>query len=209
MLAVAGVTAPVPEDCVAVVDDAASLPDGALARAVDLLHRRPEVGTVYIGTGEEPGQVAQPGDRWLRQAAAQGPDTLSRPCVVLRRTVFEAAGQAALDTRSDALSLRLRAAVLAGVGLVTVPGRNQAPAGPGELHVSEVSELHERVHAFRRLFDDFAPAREQLRLRSAIFRALARSARSRACVAAYDGDPVEASLCLHLARDVDGWRRRR
>jgi hypothetical protein len=73
--------------------------------------------------------------------------------------------------------------------------------------VGEVTELHERARAFRELVDGFAPLSGQSRLRSAVYRALARSARGRAWVAAYEGDHVEASLCLHLARDVNRWRR--
>ena len=75
--------------------------------------------------------------------------------------------------------------------------------------IGQITELHERAHAFRELLDGFARLRGQSRLRSAAYRALARSARGRARVAAYEGDPVEASLCLHLARDVDRWRRER
>jgi hypothetical protein len=84
---------------------------------------------------------------------------------------------------------------------------SQASSRHGCGPVGQVSELHERAHAFRELFDGFAPMRGRSQLRSAAGRALARSARGRAWVAAYEGDHVEASLCLHLARDVNRWRR--
>jgi hypothetical protein len=129
----------------------------------------------------------------------------------MRRAVFEVASQHGLGTRSGELSLWLRAAALADVGYVAEPlpvGSFRA-ASRLTARVGEVTELHERTHAFRELFDGFAPLGDQSRLRSAAYRALARSARGRASVAAYEGDPVEASLCLHLARDLDRWRRRR
>ncbi len=54
----------------------------------------------------------QPGHRWLRLAAAYGPDTVGSRCAVMRRATFEAAGQQGLGTRSGELSLWLRAAAL-------------------------------------------------------------------------------------------------
>jgi hypothetical protein len=202
---------PVPHDCVAVLDEAASLNGHALARAAAVLDQHPSVGTVFIATDETTPDGVQPGHRWLRLAAARGPDTVGGRCAVMRRATFEAAGQHGLGTRSGELSLWLRAAALADVAHVVEPLRlvsltsSRRPAVP----VGEVTELHERAHAFRELLDGFAPLRGQPRLRSAAYRALARSARGRARVAAYEGDPVEASLCLHLARDVNRWRRQR
>ena len=153
----------------------------------------------------------QPGHRWLRRAAAPDPTRWASRCAVLRRATFEAAGQQGLGTRRGELSLWLRAAALADVAHVAEPlpldslTSSHRLAGP----VGQVTELHERAHAFRDLFDGFAPLRGRSRLRSAASRALARSARGRARVAAYEGDSVEASLCLHLARDMDRWRRQR
>ena len=63
--------------------------------------------------------------------------------------------------------------------------------------------------AFHDLFEGFAPLLSRPRLRAAAYRAIARRARGRAWVAAYEGDRVEASLCRHLAHDVSRWRRRR
>jgi hypothetical protein len=127
----------------------------------------------------------------------------------MRRATFEAAGQHGLGTRSGELSLWLRAAALADVAHVAEPlplaSLTSTPRLTGP--VGQVTELHERAQAFRELLDGFAPLRGRSRLRSAAYRALARSALGRARVSAYEGDPVEASLCLHLARDVNRWRR--
>ena len=167
------------------------------------------MGTVFIATDENARDGVQPGHRWLRLAAANGPDTVGGRCAVLRRATFEAAGQHGLGTRSGELSLWLRAAALADVAHVVEPLPPPAltSARRPDVPVGQVTELHERAHAFRELLDGFAPLRGQTRLRSAAYRALARSVRGRAWVAAYEGDPVESSLCLHLARDVTRWRR--
>lgn len=204
-------TAPVSHDCVAVHDEATPLSGHALARAAAVLDQQPSVGTVFIAIGENTREGVQPGRRWLRLAAAHGPDAVGSRCAVLRRTIFEAAGQHGLGTRSGELSLWLRAAALADVAHVVESLRlvSPTPSRHPAVPVGELTELHERAHAFRELLDGFAPLRGQSRLRSAAYRALASSARGRARVAAYDGDPVEASLCLHLARDVDRWRRQR
>lgn len=204
-----GTPAPVPHDCVAVLDEATSLSGHALARAAAVLDQQPSVGTVFIAADGTTRDGVQAGHRWLRLAAADGPDVVGGRCALMRRATFEAAGQHGLGTRSGELALWLRAAALADVAHVGEPlpwlsstsfHRLTGPAGG-------VSELHERAHAFRELFDGFAPMRGQSRLRSAAYRALARSARRRAWVAAYEGDSVESSLCLHLARDVHRWRR--
>ncbi len=79
--------------------------------------------------------------------------------------------------------------------------------GAARSHVGQIAELHERAHAFRNLFEEFPPARGRTRLQAAARRAIVRSARRRALVAAYEGDAVEASLCLHLACDVQRWGR--
>jgi hypothetical protein len=204
-------TSSVLHDYVAVLDESTSLSGRALARAVALLDQAPSVGTVFVSPGEEPPDPVQAGDRWLRRAAAHGPDRVGSRCAVMRHHVFDTASQHGLGTRSGELSLWLRAAALADVACVAEPlpiGSQQA-ASRLAIRVGEVTELHERAHAFRELFDGLAPLRDRSRLRTAAYRALARSARSRAWVAAYEGDPVEASLCLHLASDVDHWRRRR
>jgi hypothetical protein len=202
-------TAPVSHDCVVVLDQAMSLSDHALARAAAVLDQQPSVGTVFIATDENDREGVQPGQRWLRLAAARGTDTVGGRCAVLRRTTFEAAGEHGLGTRSGELSLWLRAAALADVAHVVapLPRVSQASSRHPAVPVGEVTELHERAHAFRDLLDGFAPLRGQSRLRSAVYRAIARSARGRAWVAGYEGDSVEASLCLHLARDVNRWRR--
>ncbi len=203
--------APVPHDCVVVLDEANTPSGHAIARAAAVLDEQPSVGIVFVATGEQARDGVQPGHRWLRLAAAQGTDTVGGRCAVLRRTTFDAAGQQGLGTRSGELSLWLRAAALADVAHVAEPlpleplTSSHRPGGP----VGHVTELHERAHAFRDLLDGFAPLRGRSRLRSAAYRALARSARGRAWVAAYEGDPVESSLCLHLARDVSRWRRQR
>jgi hypothetical protein len=202
-------TAPVPHDCVVVLDGATSLNRHALARAAAVLDQQPSVGTVFIATDENSRDGVQPGHRWLRLAAAHGPDTVGSRCAVMRRTTFEAAGQHGLGTRSGELSLWLRAAALADLAHLAEPLQvvSQTTSRRLAVAVGQVAELHERAHAFRELLDGFTPLRGQSRLRSAAYRALARSARGRARVAAYEGDSVEASLCLHLARDVDRWRR--
>jgi hypothetical protein len=206
-------TASVHHPCVAVLDESTALSGRALARAVALLDHERSVGTVFVSPGEEPRDPVQSGHRWLRLAAAHGPDRLGSRCAVMRRDTFDAASQQGLGTRSGELSLWLRAAALADVASVAEPlpvGSHRAASRLGlDVRVGEVTELHERAHAFRELFDGFAPLRDESRLRAAVYRALARSARSRAWVAGYEGDRVEASLCLHLARDVDRWRRRR
>ena len=201
--------APVPHDYVVVMDGATSLTGHALARAVAVLDQQPSVGTVFIATDEKTRDGVQPGHRWLRLAATHGIDLEGSRCAVLRRTTFEAAGKQGLGTRSGELSLWLRAAALADVAHVVEP-LPQVPEPSSRrlpVAVGGVTELHERAHAFRDLLEGFAPLRGQSRLRSAAYRALARSARGRAWVAAYEGDPVEASLCRHLARDVNRWRR--
>jgi hypothetical protein len=204
-------TSAVQHECVAVLDETTSLSGPALARAAALLDQEPSVGTVFVSPGEERRDAVQSGHRWLRLAAAHGPDRVGSRCAVMRRTVFEAASQQGLGTRSGELSLWLRAAAVADVAHVAEPlpiGAFRA-ASRLTVRVGEVTELHERAHAFRELFGGFAPLCDQSRLRSAAYRALARSARSRAWVAAREGDPVEASLCLHLARDLNRWRRQR
>jgi hypothetical protein len=200
-------SAPVPHDCIAVLDDATSLSGHALARAVAVLEEQPSVGTVFIATDEGSRDGVQPGHRWLRLAAGHGPDVVGSRCAVMRRATFEAAGQQWLGTRSGELSLWLRAGALADVAHVAEPLVSERSSGRPAVRVGEVTELHERAHAFRQLFDGFAPVRGESRLRSSVYRALARSARDRARVAAHEGDAVEASLCVHLARDVDRWRR--
>ena len=202
---------PVPHDCVAILDEATSLSGHALARAAAVLDGQASVGTVFIATGPNAREGVQPGHRWLRLAAAQGPDTVGGRCAVMRRATFEAAGQHGLGTRSGQLSLALRAAAIGDVAHVRVPLLLVSPTSSRGLDapVGEVTELHERAHAFRELFDGFAPLRDQSRLRSVVYRALARSARGRAWVAAYEGDPVEAEICRHLARDLNRWRRQR
>ena len=201
--------APVPHDCVVVMDDATSLSGHALARAVAVLDQQPSVGTVFIATDEKTRDGVQPGHRWLRLAATHGPDLEGSRCAVLRRSTFEAAGKQRLGTRSGELSLWLRAAALADVAHVVEPLRQVLESSSRHLPVAvgEATELHERALAFRELLDGFAPVRGQSRLRSAVYRDLARCARRRAWVAAYEGDPVESSLCRHLARDVNRWRR--
>jgi hypothetical protein len=204
-------SASVPHGCVAVLDDSASLSGQALARAAAVLDEQPSVGTVFISAGDDNRDGVRTGHDWLRRAAAHGPDTVGSRCAVMRRVVFEAAAQRGLGTRSGELSLWLRAAALADVAHLVepLPGGSPIPVDRLAVRVGEVAELHERAHAFRELFDGFAPLRAESRLRSAAYRALARSARGRARVAAYDGDPVEASLCRHLAHDVSRWRRER
>lgn len=202
-------TAQLPRDRDAVVVGTASPTDLALARAGDLLGSEPAVGIVFITPGDDAAVGIQRGHRWLRQAARQRPDVLSGGYAVVRRTVVEASGQREPGTPGCALSLWLHAAALADVGHVTAPRSRSPEAWPGAAGDGGLTALYERAHAFRRLFEDFAPMRGQVRLRSAVYRALARSARSRARVAAYDGDGVEASLCLTLAGDIDRWRRRR
>ncbi len=200
----------VPHDCVVVRDEAHSVSGQALARAAAVLDQHPSVGIVFVDADGTARDGVQPGHRWLRLAAAHGPDSVGSRCAVLRRATFEAAGQQGLGTRSDELSLWLRAAALADVAHVAEP----LPLAPltstprPSVPVGQVSELHERAHAFRDLFDVFGPVRGQKRLRAAAYRSIARSARKRAWVAAYEGDRVEASLCLHLARDVNRWRGR-
>jgi hypothetical protein len=204
-------SASVPHDCIAVLDDSASLSGQALSRAVAVLDQQPSVGTVFIVSDGVTRDGVQTGHSWLRMAAAQGPDTVGSRYAVMRRATFEGAGQQGLGTRSGELSLWLRAAALADVARVAepLPLVSLAASRRLSLRVGEVTELHERAHAFRDLFDGFAPLRDQVRLRAAAYRALARSARGRAWVAAYEGDSVEASLCRHLAHDVNRWRRER
>jgi len=205
----ATVTAPVAQDCVVVLDESASLSGHSLARAAAVLDQQPSVGTVFIVTHDSTLDGMQPGHRWLRLAAAHGPDSVGSRCAVLRGTTFEAASQHGLGTRSGELSLWLRAAALADVAHVVepLPPASLTSARRPTVPVGQVTELHERAHAFRELLDGFPPLRGQARLRSAAYRALTRSARARAWVAAYEGDSVESSLCLHLARDVTRWRR--
>jgi hypothetical protein len=202
---------PVPHDRVVVLDEGTSLSGHALGRAAAVLDQQPSVATVFIATDENTRDGVQPGHRWLRLAAANGPDIVGGRCAVMRRATFEAAGEHGLGTRSGELSLWLRAAAVADVARLTEPLPLVSLTASRRLAVpvGEVTELHERAHAFRELLDGFAPLRGQSRLRSAAYRALARSARGRAWVAAYEGDRVESSLCLHLARDVDRWRRQR
>ena len=204
-------TAPVPHDSVAVLDEAASLSPAALARATAVLEAQPSVGIVFIATDKDTRDRVLPGHRWLLQAAAHGPDTVGSRCAVMRRETYDAAGQPGLGTRSGELSLWLRAAALADVAHVSQPLALVSPTSSHRLavRVGEVSELHERAHAFRELFEGFAPLRGQSRLRSAAYRALARNARGRAWVAAYEGDLVESRLCRHLASDLSRWRSQR
>jgi hypothetical protein len=201
--------APFVHDCLAVVDEATSLSGQAIARAIAVLDHQPSVGTVFIVTDENARDGVQQGHRWLRLAAAHGPDAVGSRCAVMRRSTYEAAGQHGLTTRTGELSLWLRAAAVGDVArLAEVPTQSSpAPSRDLAVRAGEVTELHERAHAFRDLFDGFAPLRGRSRLRSAAYRTLARRARSRAWVAAYEGDSVEASLCRHLACDIDRWRR--
>jgi hypothetical protein len=203
-------TSSVPHGCVVLMDEFASPSGDALARATAVLDEQASVGTVFITTDEDLGEGVQPGHQWLRLAAAHGPDAVGSRSAVMRRTTFEAAGQQGLGTRSGELALWLRAAALADVAHVTEPLPPVSLSSPRAVagRVGELTELHERAHAIRELFDTFAPLQDAARLRSAIYRAVARSARGRARVAAYEGDHVEASLCRHLARDVTAWRRR-
>lgn len=222
MDAVAGVENPVhlevtgssrvpPVDYVVVAEESGAVSGRALAAAAAVLERHPCVGIVFVCAEEHAGGV-QRGHRWLRNAAAHGPDAVGGRGAVVRRSTFNEAGPHRPGTRNGALSLWLRAAALGDVAHVAEPlptasvvGLSRSPAP----RVGEITELHERAHAFLELFGGFAPLRGHARLRSAAYRALARSARRRALVAAYEGDRVEASLCLHLAHDVTSWRRER
>ena len=199
--------ASVPHDCVVVVDETTSLSGHALARATAVLEQQPSVGTVFVDTTGLGRDGIQPGHRWLRLAAAHGTDAMGARCAVMRRATFEAAGQHGLGTRRGELSLWLRAAALADMAHVPEPLPIVPTGAAGQ--AGHVTELHERAHAFRELFSGFAPLRRERRLRSAVCHALASSARRRAWVAAYEGDSVEASLCMHLARDLNRWRRQR
>jgi hypothetical protein len=204
-------SAPAAQGCVAVLDESAALSGQALARAAALLDQQPSVGTVFIAAGADTRDGVRTGHQWLRLAAAHGPDSVGSRCAVMRQAIFEAAAQRGLGTRSGELSLWLRAAALADVAHVveSPPIGSPTPVDRLAVRVGEVAELHERAHAFRELFDGFAPLRAESRLRAAAYRALARSARGRAWVAVFGGDPVEASLCRHLAHDVARWRRER
>lgn len=214
VLAADEVAAALPVDCVAVLDEAASLSRQAVVRVAALLEQHPGVGVVFVdgvetrGAADRDGTVV-PGHRWLLLAAEHGPDVLASRCAVLRRTVFQVCGSQPLGTRHGELSLWLRAAAVSDVAHVLdpVPAAVHAPATHRPVDTGEVTELHERAHAFRELLDGFAPLREQSRLRAAAYRSVARQARRRAWATAIDGDPIEASLCRHLAHDVDRWRK--
>ena len=206
-------TAPPVHDCIAVLDDAASISGHAFARAATVLDRYPSVGTVFIGAGAgatDREDSVLSGLRWLRLAASYGPDAVGGRCAVLRTSTFEGLGPMALGTRTGELSLWLRAAAVADVAHLAepLPVRALESSSPASCR-GQVTELHERALAFHALFEGFAPLLGQPRLRAAAYRAIARRARRRAWVAAYEGDAVEASLCRHLAHDVDRWRRRR
>ena len=145
----------------------------------------------------------------LRKSLVMHPATLGQSIDELRVMELCTVTRDARDKRARIVAitdkgreLMARAPLAGPVRLVSAP----SPRGV-VVRVGEVTELHERAHAFRELFDSFAPLRDQPRLRAAAYRALARSARERARVAAHGGDAVEASLCRHLARDVDHWRR--
>jgi len=200
-------TAAPAHDLVVILDEAGSLSGQALGRAAALLDRRPDVGTVFVTDADAPDAV-QDGARWLRAAAARGPDSLGSRRAVLRRTTFEVLGPLDLGTRHDQLALWLRAAAAAGVAQVAEPlSLVSLTTSRAAARVGQITELHERAHAFRNLFEEFEPARNRAGLKAAARRAIVRSARRRALVAAYEGDSVEASLCRHLARDVQRWGR--
>lgn len=193
-------------DLVVVLDGAGSLSGGALGRAAALLERRPDVGTVFVADADARDAVVT-GERWLRVAAARGPDAAGRSPAVLRRTTFEGLGPLELHTRQGQLALWLRAAASGAVATVTEPLSLVADPTASLARTGEIAELHERARAFRNLFELFPAARARPRLRAAANRAIRLAARRRALVAAYQGDAVEASLCLHLARDVRRWSR--
>jgi hypothetical protein len=199
-----------PHDRVVVLDEVRSVSAEALARAASVLDRHSSVATVFVSTELSVREGVERGDRWLRRAAAHGPDRVGGSCALMRHSVFDAANLQGLSTRHGELSLWLRAAALADVAHVRepMPTVSTADTCAGAARTGQVNELHERAHAFRELLDGFQPLRGAARLRSTAYRALARSARARSWVAAYEGDHVEASLCRHLACDVDRWRRR-
>jgi hypothetical protein len=194
-----------------VIGDSASVSSFALARAAAVLAEHPSVGMVFVGRGRGAPLATWPGHRWLRLAAAHGPDTMGGSCAVLRPAALEAAGWQSLATRSGQLSLWLRLAALADVARVAEPhaALPLSPSEPAAPRVGEIPELHERALAFRELFAGSTTLRDETRLRWSVYRTISRRARARAWVAAYEGDMVEARLCRHLATDVDRWRRRR
>jgi hypothetical protein len=197
-------------DRVAVLDDDAAVSGQALAHAAAVLDQHPRVGIVFIRTDRaETGDTVVSGDRWLRLAADRGPDTVASRCALLRRSVYDRCDVRALGSRGGELSLWLRAAALSDVGVVVepLPAARLRPSATSTASVGQLTELHERARVFHDLFDGFAPVQGRTRLRAAIFRVIARRARGRALVAAYERDAVEASLCRHMARDVAGWRR--
>jgi hypothetical protein len=189
-------------DRVAVLDASASVSDFTMARVTDMLDRHPGVGIVFIGPPPvvlaREGAVV-PGSRWLRLAARHGVDEIASRRAVLRRTTFERCGPQTLGTRTGELALWLRAAAVSDVGWIVEPGRDR-PTKP--TRSGSATELYELTHAFRALFEGFAPMADQRQLRSGVYRAIARRARARALAAALRGDRAEATLSGHLAADL-------
>ncbi len=129
---------------------------GALARAVDLLEARPDVGFVSgrpVHFTSEPPPMASaaarswtvwPGAEWVARRCASGYNTISQPEVVMRASVLRAAGPRpeSLPHTSD-LALWLQMAMLADVGRINGP-----PQGYYRVHENSMQRTTNAGHLF-------------------------------------------------------------
>lgn len=214
-------------DYVALVSADDLLTPDSLSRAAALMEHHPEVGLVYgyarSFTGAPPDTSRRvrnwsvyPGRQWLRLAARRGRCFLSSPEAVMRR---EALAQTDLyDPRlphSGDFDMWLRTAARWDVGRVNGPVQAHYRVHDANMHLTTYSgwltDLAERRRTFEILFDERAPDLPEVQaLRPVALRALAREARRRSRLAAYDGDVAAARAYLELASETspDGGLRR-
>lgn len=132
------------------------LAPGALARAVDLLEARPEVGFVSgrpVHFSSEPPRPSSAtskswtvwsGADWVARRCASGYNTISQPEVTMRASVLRAAGPRpeSLPHTSD-LALWLQMAMLADVGRINGP-----PQGYYRVHDNSMQRTTNAGHLF-------------------------------------------------------------
>jgi glycosyltransferase involved in cell wall biosynthesis len=179
------------------------LPEGALARATELLRARPAIGFVYgkplvfekspppPGDQRVRGYSVWSGPQWIAKLCRRGHNTIMNPEVVIRRSALVRAGgwQPGLE-HGDDLNLWLRLAAAGDVGRVNGPHQGCYRIHDASMLRTKFAGLLNDMYARRKSFDlFFADARTALAdgrtLQAAFHRTLAAEAIDHVC-AAYD-----------------------
>ncbi len=207
------------------------LAPGALARAVSVMRKHPNVGLVYgrslVAVEDQPPPEARgrsrattvwPGERWLQRRCDTAHNSLASPTAVVRTAVHRAAGGYDPDCYHTCdLNMWLRIAAHADVAYI-----HGVPQAISRVHSGNMShelqaaliDLDQRRKAFDSLFATCGPRlRTGERLRAAVNRRLARQAlwqASRSVDRAGDPELIEALVGFALevfpeARTLREW----